>query len=177
MLRGIRSLWKVSARALVNILYLTIMDQQPSTIFEDFQDNPPKRRRALLSWWLIIYVCAYMLLGLMSVIGTIQYFTWGQRNNFIFLQDISLVTMLSSLSLPVLRFLSGILILTERRWAILIALIVAALSAISWAYQAYRMLALGADLPFIFPSACWMALEIPYIILLIRIKNEWEKKR
>lgn len=140
------------------------------------------RRRQLMPLALKIYVWFFMLLPFLSWISSSYSYVHHQMSfNISSIKSLVLVTAFSTILLPAVRFLSNLFILLEKKWAILFALIVTTLNILSWCYSTINMFYLLTpefntefNIIVIF-SICWLALEIPYLIMLLKIKRDWEK--
>lgn len=152
--------------------------EQPSIFDRDFIQETLIRRRQLMPLALKIYVWFFMLLPFLSWAGR-SYFYFNHKISFNIssIKGLVLVTAFGALLLPALRFLSNLFILLEKKWAILFALIVTTLDMLSWCYSSinlFYLLKTGFNSVVIF-SLCWLVLEIPYLIMLLKIKRDWEK--
>jgi hypothetical protein len=152
--------------------------EQPSIFDNDFLQETMIRRRQLMPLALKIYVWFFMLIPVFSWISS-SYFYFHYQTSFSIssIKGLVLVTVFSSLLLPALRFLSNLFILLEKKWAILFALIITVIYIVSWCYSSINTLYIlktGFNIVMIF-NICWFVLEIPYLIMLLKIKRDWEK--
>jgi hypothetical protein len=152
--------------------------EQPSIFDDDFIQDTLIRRRQLMPLALKIYVWFFMLLPFFSWISSSYfYFHYQTLFNVSTIKSLVLVTAFNSLLLPALRFLSNLFILLEKKWAILFALIIATIYMLSLCYSSiniFYLLRTGFNGTIVF-NICWLVLEIPYLIMLFKIKGDWEK--
>ena len=155
------------------------MQEQPSSIFDqNFLQETYIRRRQLMPLALKIFVWFFLIASAYAVVNTI-YFFFKYRMPMLSGIDnvIILTTLFTSLFFSTLNVLSPIFILLEKKWAILFALIVTVLTLLSWSY---KMLSARLGDPTatvaILTSVFYMSLKIPYLVMLLRIKKDWETK-
>ncbi len=91
--------------------------------------------------------------------------------------SIILISLFTGLFFSLLNVSSSLFILLEKKWAILFALDRNADLLLSWGYSIYKMLLVRVGNPTVtiltFPVFL-MSLKIPYLIMLLRIKRDWE---
>jgi hypothetical protein len=158
-----------------------MQEQQPSIFDQDFLQETYIRRRQLMPLALKILVWFFLITSVYAVLSTVYSF-------FAYLRPVLpgaevdkiviLTSVFSSLFFSLLNALSGLFILLERKWAILFAVIVTLLTLLSWAYSIYKLFSLRVGDPTvtILTSVFLTSLKIPYLIMLLRIKKDWETK-
>lgn len=156
----------------------SMQKEQPSIFDEDFLQETSIRRRRLMPLALKIYVWYFMVTSALSLISTVYfYFLSASPFQFELSNALSLLTFISSLFFVALTFLSNLFILLEKKWAILFALIVTALSIISRSYASYKILNYTEpSISNITTGVGWLLIRIPYLIILLKIKRDWEMK-
>ncbi len=156
------------------------MQEQQSSIFDqDFLQETYIRRRQLMPLALKILVWFFLIasaFGVLKILYSFFEYTLPQLSGID--EIIVLTTLITSLFLSTLNLLSPLLILLEKKWAILIALIVTALTLLSWGYSIYKLISarLGDPTVPMVTSVFLMSLKIPYLVMLLRIKKDWETK-
>jgi len=156
------------------------MQEQQSSIFDhDFLQETYIRRRQLMPLALKIFVWFFLVASAYAVVNTVYFFFQYTLPMLSGVDNIIvLTTLFTSLFFSTLNVLSPLFILLEKKWAILFALIVTVLSLLSWSYSIYKMLSarLGDPTVTILTSVFLMSLKIPYLVMLLRIKKDWETK-
>ncbi|MEZ2440337.1 hypothetical protein AB6805_01350 [Chitinophaga sp. RCC_12] len=156
------------------------MADETSTIFDkDFSDESGVRRRDIAPLALKIYAWAYLVLSLFSVLSS--YFV-SRRFRDAYQWDEFSTTVLfsigSTILFPIMRFVPNLLILLEKKYAVLLALIATSVSMLAWCYSAYIIVAYGGmNLIVMVTNISWLAIEIPYLVILLKIRTDWEKGR
>lgn len=156
------------------------MSNDNSSIFDqDFSDESGVRRRDIMPLALKIYAWAYFVLSLFSVLGSfILYLQFPDVFNW---NEFSLNTVFSIITtvlFPLIRFVPALLILLEKKHAIILAVAATAFSLLWWCYNTYITVSnIGISLVILVKSVFWMLLEIPFLVILLRIRKDWEKGR
>jgi hypothetical protein len=152
--------------------------EEPSIFDQDFIQGTLIRRRQLMPLALKIYVWFFMLLPFLSWASSYYFYVHYEiAFNVSSITSLVLAAAFNSVLLPALRFLSNLFILLEKKWAILFALIITIFYILSECYSSintFYLLKRGFDSTMIF-NICWLVLEIPYLIMLLKIKEDWEK--
>ncbi|KAA2238864.1 hypothetical protein F0L74_21865 [Chitinophaga agrisoli] len=155
------------------------MQPEPPSIFDqDFLQERYVRRSKLLPLALKIYVWVFLFLGIKYMYNIFDFYrlvltSWGDDPS----QDwLRMVVGLLSLTIGVVIFLSNLLILLERKYAIVFAVVVTGLSIIASTAGMVQNLASGhTPARYIVTELFWTLIKIPYIILLLKIKQPWER--
>ncbi|TWF35277.1 hypothetical protein FHW36_10964 [Chitinophaga polysaccharea] len=153
------------------------MENEPSSIFdEEFLTETTIRRRDLLSRPLKRYVWWILVLGSLGILRTMKelYRVIGDPDREE--QVIGQALILASL---VLWVLSSLLILREKKPGILLALIVAGISILLQLFNIGSVLLWPGDhlnpvISAIGITVISLALEIPYAIMLWKVRTKWE---
>ncbi|SEV89855.1 hypothetical protein SAMN05428988_0255 [Chitinophaga sp. YR573] len=152
--------------------------EQPSIFDNNFIQETLIRRRRLMPLALKIYVWFFMLLPFLSWASSSYFFLNHEISyNVGSIKGLLLVTAFGSLLLPALRFLCNLFILLEKKWAILFALTITIIDIVFLSYSSINILYLvKAGLNgILILNICWCVLETPYLIMLFKIKGDWEK--
>jgi hypothetical protein len=158
-----------------------MQEQQPSIFDQDFLQETYIRRRQLMPLALKILVWFFLVTSVYAIVNTIYSFFAYLRPMLpgVEVDRIMIVTSLfSGLFFSLLSALSSLFILLERKWAIRFALIVILLTLLSWSFSIYKLLSVRVGDPTvtILTSVFLTSLKIPYLIMLLRIKKDWETK-
>jgi len=148
-----------------------------SSIFDkDFPEDPGVRRWHLIPLALKIYVYVYLALSAFSVLSSYlrhrRYgvYDWKELN------AITLFSIASVILFPLIRFLPNLLILLEKKYAILLALAATVISMLVACYTSYLTASYGVmNFMVIVINICWLVLEIPYLVMLLRVRKAWER--
>ncbi|HWV66388.1 hypothetical protein [Chitinophaga sp.] len=154
------------------------MTNNTSSIFEkDFPEGPGVRRWHLIPLALKIYAYLYLALSAFSVLSS--YMVYRAHPGVYDWKELNTVTLFSIASViffPLLRFLPNLLIVLEKKYAIILALAATAISILAWCYTAYITVSYGGmNLVVVVTNIFWLILEIPYLVMLINVRKEWEK--
>lgn len=143
------------------------MHNESSIFDQDFlKDISSIRRRKLMPLALKIYVWMHMIFSALTTIGPILLFIVAaeryQLNHW-------------GIGFAVLRFLSDLFIWLEKKWAILTALITVSIFMIGWGKNLVSVLSFPDLIPSdIILPLCIIGIEVPYLVLLLKIKRPWE---
>ena len=155
------------------------MHNESNTIFDqNFLKETFVRRRQLMPLALKIYVWFYMLFsvyGFFSLIYTNATRLLNQAG-YEFATGLTLLPIFIAIMIPLLRFLSNLLIWLEKKSAILTGIIITVLhilySGLSFA-MVYKILRRFE--PMMWNVILMVLLEIPYLVLLLNIRKRWEQ--
>lgn len=155
------------------------MPEVPTSIFDQvFLQETRVRRRKLMPKALKIYVWVFMVLPLLTL-GYTLYVRWTYRA---FAEGLEIdmwdvVNLTLAFLFPLLRVVANFFIWQEKRWAVLVALVVDFVFILSQAFSIYTLYSSGISGLGVFAiSAFWMLIDIPYIIMLLKIKKSWEQQ-
>lgn len=153
------------------------MTNNTSSIFEkDFPEGPGVRRWRLIPLALKIYVWAYLALAVFSLLSS--YFVYRRYPDVYDWTELNATAMFSiatAIFFPLMRFIPNLLIFLEKKYAILLALLATIISISTWFYTAYNSgFYEGRHLAIIISDICWLLIEIPYLVMLIKVRKEWE---
>lgn len=156
------------------------MTNNTSSVFDkDFPEDPGVRRWDLIPLALKIYIWVYLALSVFAVLGSYQaYRKYPGAYEWKELNTITLFSIASVIFFPLVRFLPNLLILLEKKYAILLALAAAIISILAWCYTSYLSVSYaGINFVVMVTNICWLVMEIPYLVMLLRVRKEWEKGR
>ncbi|WP_298738382.1 hypothetical protein [uncultured Chitinophaga sp.] len=157
-----------------------MQDQQSSVFDEDFLRETYIRRRQLMPLSLKIFVWFFMITSAFSFINVIYSFL--QYRQPVTDGGISLVVALGmiipGLVITLLNVMANLFLLLEKKWALLLALFVTLLFLVFRCYGTFRLISLhpGDFTLSILSSVFIMSLKIPYVLMLLKIKRDWETK-
>jgi len=151
------------------------MKEIPDSIFdEQFLSEVLVRRRRLMPPALKIYVWSYMVLSglglLLFSIGIVEPGTWHMMTD---------ITSHEFMAGPALLLFGGVFLLNlfiwlERKWSILWALAVNGFTILILFITKFPFID-GTSPVYTKPYVWVVAITIPYLVLLWRIKDKWEK--
>ncbi|MFX1706813.1 hypothetical protein PV783_22780 [Chitinophaga sp. CC14] len=156
------------------------MTNDTSSIFDkDFSDKSAVRRRDIMPLALRIYAWFFMVSSIFSLLSNcfqyIRYPDIFKLNEFNLTVIFSIAT---AILFPLIRFLPNLLILLEKKYAVLLALVTVAISMLEWCYTSYISMAHGImGYAVVATNIFWLLVDIPYLIILLRIRKDWEKGR
>lgn len=156
-----------------------MQDQQPSIFDQDFLQETYIRRRELMPLALKILVWFFLVTSAFSFINVIYSFLQYQLPVLEGIPGIIIPsTLLPSLTLSLLNVLANLFLLLEKKWAVLLALIATLLSLVSWGFAIYKLVSarLGDPTITVLTLVFFMSLKLPYVLMLLRIKRDWETK-
>ncbi|HEU4553198.1 MAG TPA: hypothetical protein VFS25_10210 [Chitinophaga sp.] len=154
------------------------MQHEPSIFDKEFLQEAFVRRRRLMPLALKIYVWFYIIVGAYTLLSALagvlrQYLDAGMRE-YLFTNNAILVFAFCSVLLAGLRVLSNIFIWVEKKTAIRFTLIVVVVQLVSTIVSMiYIRMLLGKFLTLKIEIA-YAVLEIPYVLMLLKIKKAWE---
>ena len=155
------------------------MPEVPTSIFDQtFLQKTRVRRRELMPKALKIYVWVFMILPVFMLAATL-YARWTFRAYApVLTTDLwYVINLVLALVFPVMRIVANLFIWLEKRWAILAALVVDFVFISSQAFSMYSLYASGmSDLGVFMITAFWLLIDIPYIIMLLKIRKSWEQQ-
>ncbi|MGO4293262.1 hypothetical protein [Chitinophaga sp. RAB17] len=154
------------------------MEKEPSSIFDqNFIEGTQARRREIMPLGLKIYVWFYLLTTGYTIPWLYYAYVQYQRAfESGFITDRFSILSCLDLLLPVLLFLANLFLLLEKKWAVLFAIIATMISILSGVYSIVRELLSGMIISAEIWNVFWIFLKIPYLILLLRVKQAWETK-
>lgn len=156
-----------------------MQEQQPSIFDQDFLQETYIRRRQLMPLALKILVWFFLVTSVYGTVNTLYSFFEYMLPSLSGIDNIIvLTTFFTGMFFSLVNILSSLFILLEKKWAILFALIVTLISLLSWSYSIYKLLSarLGDPTVTVLTAVFITSLKIPYIIMLLRIKRDWETK-
>jgi hypothetical protein len=156
------------------------MTNDPSSIFDkDFSDESGVRRRDIMPLALKIYAWFYMGLSAFSLLSySILYMQYPEVFNWNEFNLTAVFSVITIVFFPLLRLVSNLLILLEKKHAIVLAIAATVISLLWWCYTTYTAISyMGTSLPAQVKSIFWMLLEIPYLVILLKIRKNWERGR
>lgn len=156
------------------------MTNDTSSIFDkDFPEDAGVRRWQLIPLALKIYAWAYLVLSVVSTLSSYFFYRkYPGAYNWKELNAATLFSIASVIFFPLMRFIPNLLILLEKKYAIILALAATTISIIAWCYTAYITVSYGGmSLVVMATNIFWLVLEIPYLVMLIKVREEWEKGR
>ncbi|MBO9732716.1 MAG: hypothetical protein J7623_28995 [Chitinophaga sp.] len=155
------------------------MPEVPTSIFDQvFIQETRVRRRKLMPKALKVYVWVFMVLPVLMLAATL-YARWRFRA---FTPELMsdlwyIINLVLAILFPIMRIAANLFIWLEKRWAILVALVVDFVFISFQAFSMYTLYASGvSNLSVVVITAFWLLIDIPYIIMLLKIKGSWEQK-
>jgi len=155
------------------------MQEQQTSIFDkDFILETTIRRRRLMPLALKIYVWFYLVVSALTILSSVYfYISFMAADGFNIPPVRVMLTSLGTLSFQVLLLFASLTILWEKKHAILFASIVIAISVLFRGASLIGLLFQSKLSPTdALLEAGWILLKIPYLIMLLRIKRDWETK-
>ncbi|MGF6849755.1 hypothetical protein QFZ51_004990 [Chitinophaga sp. W3I9] len=154
------------------------MTNDISSIFDkDFSGESAVRRRDIMPLALRIYAWVFMVSSIYSLLGNC--FRYIRYPDVFKLNEFSLTVIFSiatAVLLPLIRFLPNLLILLEKKYAILLSLVAVAISILVGCYSSYISMAHGMmGYVVVATNIFWLLVDIPYLMILLRIRKDWEK--
>lgn len=152
------------------------MTNETNTVFDqEFLQETAIRRSALMPLALKIYIWFFLGTSIF-MIGKVAYSglpvaVFGNINTF---SRLDLFNLLVTFLMPVIRFLPNLLLLMEKKWAVLLALVAAGISMGLSCYNTFAVYSITASTLYLVLNTCWLLIQVPYVVMLIRIKKEWE---
>ncbi|HEY9259486.1 hypothetical protein [Chitinophaga sp.] len=149
------------------------MEQNSSTIFDnEFIEETSIRRRDHMGLGLKIYVWVFLITSVFALLSScyalVHFWELVKKDNTL--------SSFSGLLFSTILFLSSLFILLEKKWGILFAVTVLGISFLIDIYSLITLLIPDTDFISEMISIFWCVVKIPYFILLLRIKKDWETK-
>lgn len=163
------------------IISLFQMSGKESSIFDqDFLQQVSIRRRKLMPLALKIYVWLFLIVWAFLFLGPLYiYLRYPKVYDIDFSNVSGFLGQFCAFAYCILRFLANLFILLEKKWAILMACVMSGFSLLLWTfffglqfYQGGFAVTLSGE-SLLMLSA--IVLEIPYVIMLLRIRQKWVK--
>jgi hypothetical protein len=154
------------------------MQNETTTIFDqDFLKGTFVRRRQLMPLALKIYVWFYFFLSVYGVV-TFIYLNgtrWLNQGSYEFVDGLTLITIVTGIGFPVLRFLVNLFIWLEKKNAVLVGIIITAVHIVYSCFSFVIIYNMFGRFDFMIWTVPLLLLEIPYFVLLLIIKKRWEQ--
>jgi hypothetical protein len=154
------------------------MQNETTTIFDqDFLKGTFVRRRQLMPLALKIYVWFYLFLSVYGVVTFIYLNAtrWLNQAKYEFVDGFTLITVVTGIGFPVLRFLLNLFIWLEKKNAILFGIVITAVNILYSCFSFIMIYNMFRRFDFMIWTVPLMLLEIPYFVLLLNIKKRWEQ--
>jgi len=152
------------------------MTNETNSIFDkDFLQEAAVRRRDLMPLALKIYVWCFLGVSIFTIgRGAYSEFTTYAVGDISSLSPMDVFNLIFTLLMPLIRFLPNLFLLMEKKWAVLTALIGTGISMLLWCYNTFTIYSLTGSTMFIVINTFWLLIEVPYVVMLFKIKNAWE---
>jgi hypothetical protein len=153
--------------------------EQPSIFDQNFPQETYIRRRRLMSPALKVLVWFFLIVSALAFLRATYSFFRYELELVVTVLDISmLATLLINPLLLLLDALSNLFILLGKKWAIGFALIITSVNLLFWG--SFLLHFIGGQWPLFIKEILIMLfcilVRIPYIVMLLRIKRDWETK-
>lgn len=152
------------------------MTNETNSIFDkEFLQETVIRRRALMPLALKIYMWFFLSASMLLVLrGAYGWFTGDAFGDFRALSYMDLFNVIVTFLTPLLRFFPNLFLLMEKKWAVLVALVAAGILMALSCYNTIAIYSITASTLYVVLNVCWLLIEVPYVVMLSRIKNKWE---
>ncbi|SEW53057.1 hypothetical protein [Chitinophaga arvensicola] len=152
------------------------MTNETNSIFDkDFVAGTAIRRRDLMPLALKIYVWFFVIAAALTIVrSAYSYSTVDTFRSFTTLSSLDILNFIMMLATPFLRFLPNLFLLLERRWAVLLTLVTVGISILLQCYNTFKMYYLAPGAMFLVINLFILLIEVPYVIMLWKIKDKWE---